>query len=328
MKRKHWVGLAIVVGLLIIYITGRQMIGPVGKNSNSADDGSLQVDGKKLTTTGTDASESSVSSETVSGSAASSSVPQSHATTEAHTESSAVSSSPSSPSSLSTSSTTIQSPSGLPATAAATGATTASVGASVGVDAGSTQPQVKKDTQMSPQGSGADAASKSSSSSGRVDQVTPVVAATKVKPSFPGIVQADDAIMVSDIRHKPGEGEDAITVALSRVEGQGDVDGVIWVIGEYVQRGTTGVMYMPSHNELKVAADGQPKFPHNGTKFQMRLAVEKKFVVKRPGFEGEELVGVRVGVVDKSSGKIHIAKISMKQIQKRTAVKRAKVTDQ
>ena len=272
MKRKHWIGLAIVVGLLIIYITGRQMIGPVGKNSTSVDDGSLQVEGKKSTTTGTDASESSVSSETVSGSAASSSVPQSHATTEAHTESSAVSS--------------------------------------------------------SPQGSGADAASKSSSSSGRVDQVTPVVAATKVKPSFPGIVQADDAIMVSDIRHKPGEGEDAITVALSRVEGQGDVDGVIWVIGEYVQRGTTGVMYMPSHNELKVAADGQPKFPHNGTKFQMRLAVEKKFVVKRPGFEGEELVGVRVGVVDKSSGKIHIAKISMKQIQKRTAVKRAKVTDQ
>ena len=133
--------------------------------------------------------------------------------------------------------------------------------------------------------------------------------------------------MVSAVRHKPGDGEDTITVSLARLEGQGEVNGLLWVIGEYIQRGTTGVMFMPSHNELKVAADGQPKFPRQGVKFQMRLAVEKKLVLKRPGFEGEELVGVRIGVVDQSSGKVHTAVVSMKQIQKKTAVKRAKIAD-
>ncbi len=157
---------------------------------------------------------------------------------------------------------------------------------------------------------------------------SPNVPAQKMKPSFPGIDQPDDDIMVSDVRHKGGEGEDTITVALSRVEGHHEVEGVIWVIGEYIQRGTTGVMYMPSHNELKVAADGKPKFPNNGPKFQMRLGVEKKFTVKRPGFEGEEIVGVRVGIVEKSTGKVHLAHISMKQIQKKTAAKRVKVHEQ
>ncbi len=148
------------------------------------------------------------------------------------------------------------------------------------------------------------------------------------KPSFPGINQNSGEIMVSRVRYKPADSEDIVTVTLTRVEGQGDVDGTLWVIGEYVQRGTTGVMYMPSHPELKVGTDGQPKSPHVGVKFQMRIAVEKNLVVKRPGFEGEELAAVRVGVVNKSNGKIHMARVLTKQLNKKNVVKRAKVADQ
>ena len=153
----------------------------------------------------------------------------------------------------------------------------------------------------------------------------PAVPAEKPVPNFPGIEQPVAALMVSDVRYKAGEGEDTITVAITQVDGQSEVEGNVWIIGEYVQRGTTGIMFMPSHNELKLAADGKPKFPNNGVKYQVRSVVEKKMTVRRPGFEGEELVGVRVGLVDKKTGQVHLAKISMKQIVKKAKIKRAKV---
>jgi hypothetical protein len=156
-------------------------------------------------------------------------------------------------------------------------------------------------------------------------KVSETVQQPKEKPNFPGIEQTENEIMVSDVRHSVGEGEDHITVTLKRIEGSKEIDGMIWIIGEYVQRGTDGIMYMPSHNELKVAADGKPKFPVNGLKFQMTFGVEKKLTVKRPGFEGEEMVGVKIGFVDKSNGKVHLAHISMRQIQKKAATKRVKV---
>ena len=153
----------------------------------------------------------------------------------------------------------------------------------------------------------------------------PAPAEPKPRPNFPGIEQSENEIMVSEVRHKAGEGEDHITVTLTRIEGTKELEGVLWVIGEYIQRGTTGVMYMPSHNELKVAADGKPKFPNNGMKFQMRTGVEKKLTVRRPGFEGEELIGVKIGVIEKTTGKFHQARVSMRQIQKKSAPPRAKV---
>jgi Pentapeptide repeats (8 copies) len=155
--------------------------------------------------------------------------------------------------------------------------------------------------------------------------LTPV---QKKRPNFPGIIQAENRVMVSDVKHKGGEGEDLITVTLTQTDGIGEVSGKVWVIGEYIQRGTDGVMFMPSHNELKLAPDGTPKNPNSGMDYRLKTSVDRKIIVRRPGFDGEELVGVRIGVMEKDSGQIHIAKISMTHIQKRPVIKRVKVNAQ
>ncbi len=164
--------------------------------------------------------------------------------------------------------------------------------------------------------------------SGGNNQMTPKsdVPTVKERPNFPGIVQVENGVMVSDVRYKGGEGADQIIVTLTQVEGNGKKSGKIWVIGEYIQRGTTGIMFMPSHNELKLAADGTPKNAKTGIGYDLKTAVTTAITVPKPGFEGEELTGVRIGVVDSVSGQVHYAKISMKHIQKRPVIKRVKVS--
>ena len=206
--------------------------------------------------------------------------------------------------------------------------------------------QAPKDSGRAPTGANLNAAGYSSSGAGapfgkQVATVTPnktnaphpqisvpvpAVPPEKPHPNFPGIDQKENILMVSDVHNKEGEGEDTITVTLSRTDGSGEISGDVWVIGEYVQRGTTGVMFMPSPNDLKLGSDGKPKNPKAGVPFQMRTMVEKKMTIRRPGFDGEELVAVRVGVVNSASGEIHMARISTRQMTKKAAIKRAKVT--
>ena len=206
--------------------------------------------------------------------------------------------------------------------------------------------QVPKDSGRAPTGANLNAAGSSSSGAGapfgkQVATVTPnktnapqpqmsvpvpAVPPEKPHPNFPGIDQKENILMVSDVHNKEGEGEDTITVTLSRTDGSGEISGDVWVIGEYVQRGTTGVMFMPSPNDLKLGSDGKPKNPKAGVPFQLRTTVEKKMTIRRPGFDGEELVAVRVGVVNSASGEIHMARISTRQMTKKAAIKRAKVT--
>ncbi len=210
------------------------------------------------------------------------------------------------------------------------------------VDAGA--PQGSKDSARTTAGANLSAPAASASSSvvpdgkkvatvtpdkGNNPQATapaPAAPPEKPRPNFPGIEQKEDILMVSNVRHKEGEGEDNITVTLTRTEGSGEISGDVWIIGEYVQRGTNGVMFMPSHNELKLGPDGKPKNPKAGMPFQLRGNVEKKMTVRRPGFDGEELIAVRVGVVNSATGEIHMARVSTRQMAKKAAIKRAKVS--
>jgi hypothetical protein len=154
----------------------------------------------------------------------------------------------------------------------------------------------------------------------------PATPQEKPRPNFPGIDQRENVLMVSNVRHKEGEGEDTVTVTLTRTDESGEISGDVWVIGEYVQRGTNGVMFMPSHNDLKLGPDGKPKNPKAGVPFQLRTSVQKKMTVRRPGFDGEELIAVRVGVVNRATGEIHMARVSTKQMTKKAAIRRAKVS--
>jgi hypothetical protein len=131
--------------------------------------------------------------------------------------------------------------------------------------------------------------------------------------------------MVSDLKHTLGEGKDIINVTITATEPSKIFSGTMWVIGEYIQRGTTGTMFMPSHNDLNLNPEGKPGNPKSGTKYQVKTTFEKSFTLIRPGFDGEELVAVRIGLVDES-GEIQIAKASTQQIAKKAAVKRAKIT--
>ena len=147
----------------------------------------------------------------------------------------------------------------------------------------------------------------------------------KAKTSFPGIDQREGRVMVRGVKHRPGQGEDFITVNLTVTDDSGEVSGLVWVIGEYIQRGTTGIMFMPSHNELNLSADGKPQNLKTGLTFAMKHNTDKKFIIRRPGFEGEELIAIRVGVVDKKTGTLHMARIMVKQSSKQTGFQRAKV---
>ncbi len=168
--------------------------------------------------------------------------------------------------------------------------------------------------------------SKTATGAGTNAPPAPVKAPVKERPDFPGIMQAENDVMVSDVNYKGGEGEDYIIVTLTQVHGAEKKSGKLWVIGEYVQRGTTGIMFMPSHKEMKLAPDGTPNNPKIGDAYQLKTVVKTSVTVRKPGFEGEELMGVRIGVVDGASGVVHYAKISMKHIQKRPVIKRIKVS--
>ncbi len=147
----------------------------------------------------------------------------------------------------------------------------------------------------------------------------------KKKIKFPGIEQHQGRVMVRDIRHKMGEGEDQVSVTLTVTDGGAEASGRVWIIGEYIQRGTTGVMYMPSHQDLNLSSDGKPQNPAVGQTFSMRSNTEKTFLIKRPGFEGEELTAIRVGVWDKNINKLHVARMLIKNGSRKSNHQRAKV---
>ncbi len=189
-----------------------------------------------------------------------------------------------------------------------------------------TKPEAMQSIGVSPSGMSA-----GSAVSSRTDG-TSVVAADSAAVSaknknivFPGIEQKQDRVMVRAVRYKTGDSDDQITVTLTVNDDGGEVDGRVWIIGEYFQRGTTGVMFMPSHDDLNLTADGKPQNPNSGITFSMRFNTEKKFVIKRPGFEGEELTAIKVGVWDKKTGKLHVARMPIKQAAKKSSTQRAKV---
>lgn len=153
--------------------------------------------------------------------------------------------------------------------------------------------------------------------------------AAKTAPAFPGIKQEVGDVMISNLKHTPGHAEDSFVVEFRRVKGRGNFHGNAWLIGDYVQRGTTEPMSMASHADLGLAADGTPRNPKVGIRVtidsEMGLPVSKKFTIKRPGFEGEELSSVRVGLFDRSSGKLHIAKVSASRLVNKLRRQRAKI---
>jgi len=150
-----------------------------------------------------------------------------------------------------------------------------------------------------------------------------------MKPSYPGINQDNDDVMVASVRYLPGNDDDSFVVIFNRAHGSNILEGTAWVIAEYVQHGTTRVMAMPSHNELNLASDGTPKNPRAGLKLVVSAAsgesVSKKFTIKRPGFEGEEITGIRVGVYDRNSRALHLAKVSASRWGKKRIERRVKV---
>lgn len=152
--------------------------------------------------------------------------------------------------------------------------------------------------------------------------------ATKV-PAFPGIKQEVGDVMISNLKHTPGNAEDLFVVEFRRIKGRGNFHGNAWLIGDYVQRGTTEPMSMASHQDLGLAAEGTPRNPKVGIRVtidsEIGLPVSKKFTIKRPGFEGEELLSVRVGLFDRASGKLHIAKVSASRLVNKLKRPRAKI---
>lgn len=148
-------------------------------------------------------------------------------------------------------------------------------------------------------------------------------------PAFPGIKQEVGDVMIANLKHIPGDSEDSFVVEFRRVKGQDDFHGNAWLIGDYVQRGTTEPMSMPSHADLGLASDGAPRNPKAGIRVtidsEMGRPVSKKFSIKRPGFEGEELSSVRVGLFDRSTGKLQVAKVSASRLVQRLKRQRAKI---
>ena len=162
-----------------------------------------------------------------------------------------------------------------------------------------------------------------------VDVQAPITDAPQRNVSFPGIKQGMSDVMLAQLRHTPGNGEDSFSATFQRIRGGSEFVGNVWIIGDYVQRGTTELMAMPSHAGLSLSPDGAPKNPDAGVRFLLEggtgTTVSKRFTIKRPGFEGEELSMVRVGIFDRKSGTTHIAKVSAAQWSKKRSTKRAKV---
>lgn len=162
-----------------------------------------------------------------------------------------------------------------------------------------------------------------------VNGQAPVTAVPQQSISFPGIKQGMSDVMLSQLRHTPGSGEDSFVATFQRIRGGAEFVGNVWIIGDYVQRGTTELMAMPSHAGINLSPDGAPKNPDGGVRFLLEggagATLSKRFTIKRPGFEGEELSMVRVGIFDRKSGTTHIAKVSAAQWSKKRSTKRAKV---
>jgi hypothetical protein len=162
-----------------------------------------------------------------------------------------------------------------------------------------------------------------------VDAQAPITDVPQQNVSFPGIKQGMSDVMLAQLRHTAGNGEDSFIATFQRIRGGAEFFGNVWIIGDYVQRGTTELMAMPSHAGLSLSPDGAPKNPDAGVRFLLEggtgTTVSKRFTIKRPGFEGEELSMVRVGIFDRKSGITHIAKVSAAQWSKKRSTKRAKV---
>jgi hypothetical protein len=147
--------------------------------------------------------------------------------------------------------------------------------------------------------------------------------------TFKGIKQSNNDVMVSEIKYTPGDLEDGFVATFQSAGGAKGFDGTVWIIGDYVQRGTTGIMAMPSHSELNLAADGSPSNPKGGLRLTVSGArsesVSRKFSIKRPGFDGEELSQIRIGIYDRSTSKVHIARVSAAELAKKRTTKRVRV---
>lgn len=226
-------------------------------------------------------------------------------------------------------------------TAASTGVQPAELESSGGVPSGSSSVPSHVDTQINEQQTVASINAQPASGpqdvgSSSTDHPSGVQAPSQgpvVPPpaqrSFKGIKQSNNDVMVSEINYIPGDLEDGFVATFQSGGGAKDFDGNVWIIGDYVQRGTTGIMAMPSHSELKLAADGSPVNPKGGLRLIVSggraESVSRKFSIKRPGFDGEELSQIRIGVYDRSTGKVHIAKVSAAELAKKRTTKRVRV---
>jgi hypothetical protein len=155
---------------------------------------------------------------------------------------------------------------------------------------------------------------------------------TKLKTrveSFPGIKQGVNDVMLSGLQYIPGENEDSFVATFQLARSGDGFDGNAWIIADYVQRGTKSLMSMPSHSSLNLTAEGAPKNPRVGVRLTMdnrpSKSLSKRFTVPRPGFEGEELSLVRVGIFDRKNGKLHVASVSGAQLGRKKAPRRARI---
>ena len=147
--------------------------------------------------------------------------------------------------------------------------------------------------------------------------------------SFPGIKQEKNPIMLSALDYIPGDEKDSFVATFKRVDQKHDGHATVWLIAEYVQRGTTGIMTMASHDGLKLNAAGVPQNSSVGSRVVFDglrgELIRKTFSITRPGFEGEELTAVRIGIFDSGTAKLHIARVSAIQLMKNRSKKRATV---
>ena len=174
---------------------------------------------------------------------------------------------------------------------------------------------------------------------------SPEVVATEVKKSkravgFKGVTQVENSVMVSAVHFKTGESADTVTVDLIHLGRNAANSGRIWVVGEYVQHGTRGFMFMPSHKDLRLTPEGKPLNPKAGLTYRFDSQadlngsssvsdgiskISKKFTITHPGFEGEELTGVRIGLFDVNSNALHEARVSVGQQTKKNSRRRARI---
>jgi hypothetical protein len=142
------------------------------------------------------------------------------------------------------------------------------------------------------------------------------------------------------VHFKTGESADTVVVDLIQLRHNAANAGRIWVVGEYVQHGTTGFMFMPSHKDLRVTPEGKPLNPKAGLTYRFDSQadltgssnisheiskISKKFTIAHPGFEGEELTGVRIGLFDANSNTLHEARVSVGQQTNRNTRRRARI---